>query len=331
MERDRQHRLRDGQSVSLMRVVARRETGTGPLSGAENHLAPVSWPSFLPDGRRFLYAARTKAEAVGTIYLASIDSDTDVRRVVTSDTQAVFVAPGYLLFGRDTRLLRQAFDVETGQLSGDAVPVVDRLRMTTQIAFGEFSASNTGLLAYRSGLDASNQFTWVDRKGAPQGTVGAPGRYRTSALSPDGRRLVYTDVTDDNLKILDLRTQITTVLTSEPGTETAPVWSSDGKHVYYRSDNGGVFRKEADGTSGPVKILDGLINGPGQFVKDPTLGPLLLYFGILPKQPSMDILILPLTGQASPRAIVSTQTRMSSRRCRPTASGWRIHRARRRL
>jgi hypothetical protein len=85
--------------------------------------------------------------------------------------------------------------------------------MMTQIAFGEFSASNTGMLAYRSGLDASNQFTWVDRKGAPQGTVGAPGRYRTSAVSPDGRRLVYTDLTDDNLKLLALRTQITTVLT----------------------------------------------------------------------------------------------------------------------
>ena len=167
---------------SLMRVPSQ---GGKPapirLSGTEDHLGPISWPSFLPDGRRFLYSVRTKAGAVSTIHLASIESDTDVRRVVASDTQAVFVAPGYLLFGRDTRLLHQAFDVETGQVSGDAVAVVDRLRMMTQIAFGEFSASNTGMLAYRSGLDASNQFTWVDRKGASQGTVGAPGRYRTSS------------------------------------------------------------------------------------------------------------------------------------------------------
>ena len=292
---------------SLMRVSSQ---GGKPapvrLSGAENHLGPISWPSFLPDGRRFLYSVRTKEGAVGTIYLASIESDTDVRRVVTSDTQAQFVAPGYLLFGRDTRLLRQPFDVETGQVTGDAVAVVDRLRITTQIVFAEFSASDTGVLSYRSGLDASNQFTWVDRKGAPQGTVGAPGRYRTSALSPDGRRLAYTDLADDNLKLLDLRTQITTVLTSEPGSETAPVWTSDGKYIYYRSDNGGVFRKEADGTSGPVKVLDALINGPGQFVKDATLGSLLLYFGLLPNQTSLDILMLPLNGPASPRAIVST-------------------------
>jgi Tol biopolymer transport system component len=293
--------------LGLMRVASQ---GGKPapirLSGEEDQRGPVSWPSFLPDGRTFLYSARTKEGAVATIFRASIESDTDARKVVTSDTQAVFVAPGYLLFGRDTQLLRQAFDVETGQVSGDAVVVVDRLRMMTQIARGEFSASNTGLLAYRSGLDASNQFTWVDRKGEPRGTVGAPGRYRTSAVSPDERRLVYTDLADDNLKLLDLRSQITTVLTSEPGIETAPVWSTDGKYVYYRSDNGGVFRKEADGTSGPVKVLDAVINGPCQFVKDPTLGSLLLFFGILPNQTSMDILILPLNGPPSPRAIVAT-------------------------
>ena len=60
---------------------------------------------------------------------------------------------------------------------------------------------------------------------------------------------MYTDLADSNLKILDLQSQTTTVLTSDPGTETAPVWSSDGKRVYYRSDSGGVFYKEVDGTS----------------------------------------------------------------------------------
>ena len=186
---------------------------------------------------------------------------------MSSDTQAVFVAPGYLLFGRDTQLFRQAVRSWDPAVVRGRVPVVDRLRVFTQISSGEFSASNTGLLAYRSGLDASNQFTWLDRKGEPRGTVGPAGRYRTSALSPDGKRLVYTDIVDSNLKILDLQSQTTTVLTSDPGTETAPVWSTDGKRIYYRSDSGGVFYKEADGTSPPVKISDDLINGPTQYLE----------------------------------------------------------------
>jgi WD40 repeat protein len=256
------------------------------IRGAENYLPPVSWPSFLPDGRTFLFSVRTKTDPVGGIYLASIGSQNEGRRLLSSDTQAVFVDPGFLLFGRDTQLLRQRFDVATQQVSGDPVPVVDRLRGITQVASGEFSASNTGLLAYRSGSDASNQFTWVDRKGQPRGTVGPAGRYRTSALSPDSKRLVYTDLADSNLKILDLQSQTTTVLTSDPGTETAPVWSPDGKRIYYRSDSGGVFYKEADGTSPPVRISDALINGPTQYLDDPKLGPLLLSHGFLPKQTS---------------------------------------------
>jgi Tol biopolymer transport system component len=278
------------------------------IRGAENYLPPVSWPSFLPDGRTFLFSVRTKTDPVGGIYLASIGSQNEGRRLLSGDTQAVFVDPGFLLFGRDTQLLRQRFDVATQQVSGDPVPVVDRLRGLTQVASGEFSASHTGLLAYRSGSDASNQFTWVDRKGQPRGTVGPAGRYRTSALSPDGKRLVYTDLADSNLRILDVQSQTTTVLTSDPGTETAPVWSPDGKRIYYRSDSGGVFYKEADGTSPPVRISDALINGPTQYLDDPKLGPLLLSHGFLPKRTSMEVLILPLTGKAVPRTIVSTAT-----------------------
>jgi dipeptidyl aminopeptidase/acylaminoacyl peptidase len=238
-----------------------------------------------------------------------MDAQIEGRKLTSADTLGVFVPPGYLLFGRDTRLFLQRFDPETRQLSGEALPVVDSLRVTTQVASAEFSASSTGLLSYRSGLDASNQFTWVGRNGEAQSTVGPRGRYRTSALSPDGQRLVYTDVADGNLKILDLQRQIPTRFTSDPGSETAPVWSTDGSRIYYRSDSGGVFWKAADGTSAPHKISDATINGPSQFLEHPKLGPLLLYFGILPQQRSpQDILILPLTGQATPRAIVSTPT-----------------------
>jgi eukaryotic-like serine/threonine-protein kinase len=273
----------------------------------ENNVGVPSWPSFLPDGKHFLYwLVRTKPGSGAAIHLASIESENANKRLVASETQALYVAPGYLFFGRDGRLVRQPFDAGTLELSGNAVPIVDRLRVTSSVGLGEFTASNTGLLAYRSGLDASNQFTWVSRKGEPSGTVGPPGNYRTLALSPDGRRLVYTDAADGNLKILDMQRGLVTVFTSEPGVETAPVWSPDGTRIYYRSDAGGSFMKEVDGTSPRVPVVDALFNGPMQALNDKTLGPLLLYFGLLDST-SLDILILPLTGKPTPRAIVSTE------------------------
>jgi Tol biopolymer transport system component len=265
-----------------------------------------TWPSFLPDGRRFLYLAHERGEAAA-IYLGDSGSPGAGRRLVDSNTQAVFVQPGYLLFGRGTALVRQAFDQQSGQVTGDAIPIVDRLRTLGLVAFGEFSASSTGVLTYRSGVDTSTQFTWVDRKGNTLSSVGQPGRYRTSALSPDGTRVVYTDVSDGNLKILDLQSGITNLFTSDPGSETAPVWSSDGDTIYYRSDLGGAFAKAVNGSSPPVRLLDDFINGPTQFLNHPTRGPLLLYFQGPPFRPSMDILMLPLTGKREPQAVVSTQ------------------------
>jgi len=275
------------------------------LPGPKDSISPPTWPSFLPDGRHFLYFARTSEEAGGGIYLATIGSATPTR-VIDSDSQAVFVDTGHLLFARDARLMRQPFDLQTGKVSGDAVPVIEQLRIMAALRFGEFSASRNGVLAYRSGVDASMQFTWTDRKGKALSTVGARGNYRTSALSPDGTRLVYTDVADGNLKLLDMQTGITTLFTSDPGTETAPVWSSDGKTVYFRSDRGGMFFKPADGTSAATKIFDLVVNGPMQFLDHKTLGPILLYFQGQPMRPSMDIFMLPLTGTREPTTIVET-------------------------
>ena len=164
--------------ASLVRVPSEGGKPT-PISlpGAEHHRGPVSWPMFLPDGRSLLYWARTLTDEGGGIHIATVGSDAEAGRLLASDTQAIYVAPGYLLFGRESRLYRQRFDVETKRPSGDPVPVVDALR-TAPIGLGEFSASSTGLLAYRQGMDASNHFTWVDRNGEPRGTVGRPGRYR---------------------------------------------------------------------------------------------------------------------------------------------------------
>ena len=291
---------------ALLSVSARGGTATPVSIARPADMSPPVWPSFLPDGRRFLYFARTRAEGDGGIYLAEMGSAAESKRVVNSTIQGAFIEPGFLLYGLEARLVRQAFDPTTGQVSGDAVPVVDQLRATGAQRFGEFSASHTGVLAFRSGADASMQFTWVDRKGKPVGTVGQPGRYRTSSLSPDGTRLVYTDLADSNLKIIDLVTGITTLFTSEPGVETAPVWSSDGATIYYRSDRGGAFAKSVNGLSGATRILDTSINGPTQFFLHPTRGPLSLYFQGPPFQPTMDIFMLPLDGTAKPQVVVAT-------------------------
>jgi eukaryotic-like serine/threonine-protein kinase len=274
------------------------------LPGQEQFRGPVSWPSFLPDGRSFLYWVRVGSEAGTSVHVATLGSTVTGKQLTTSETQATFVPPNDLFFVRDTRLYRQHFDPVTLTLSGDPVIVVDQVRVSVELGLGEYVASPNGVLAYRSGLDRSNQFAWVDRKGDLIRNVGPAGRYRTFALSADARQLVYLDMADGNLKLHDLQRDVSTRLTSEPGVETSPVWSPKGL-IYYRSAIGGVFVKDTNSTLPPTMIYNGGFAGPTQFLDHPTLGPLLLHFG-LGADRSLDIIMLKLTAPPTPQFIVST-------------------------
>jgi hypothetical protein len=81
---------------------------------------------------------------------------------------------GYLLFGRGDvasaapgALMAQPFDLPKLEVVGDPVPLVD------QVAAGDFSASRTGTLIYRTGAALrTGQLTLFDRSGTAVGIIG---------------------------------------------------------------------------------------------------------------------------------------------------------------
>ena len=73
------------------------------------------------------------------------------RRLTSAESGALYAPPGYLLFVREGALTAQAFDDGSLQLTGEPVPVAERVgRMggagPTRDAL--FSASSNGVLAY---------------------------------------------------------------------------------------------------------------------------------------------------------------------------------------
>ena len=86
------------------------------------------------------------------------------------------------------------FDLRRLELAGEAVPIAEGMGSG---APRPFSASMTGVLAYRTGefrgsAGTITQLTWFDRAGKALGTVGEPGLYNTVALSPDGTRVAVS-------------------------------------------------------------------------------------------------------------------------------------------
>src|SRR5207253_1609186 len=77
-------------------------------------------PFFLPDGNHFLYIAWSNAKPENcAIWVGSLDS-TSRTRLMTTQSNAVYAPPGYLIFMRQGTLTARPFNADSLQFTGDA-------------------------------------------------------------------------------------------------------------------------------------------------------------------------------------------------------------------
>jgi Tol biopolymer transport system component len=194
----------------------------------------VGWPWFLPDGRRFLYL-RLRSNLERTL-MFSVPGQSP-RAIAPLQSRAEYVAPGYLVFGRDGALLAQGFDPAAGRLAGAPFSVAPLVGYFLSTGWAAFGTSSEGTVAYQS-HDSVRRLAWFDRSGRPLGFTGAPGKYLGLALSPDGKRLAFAralrGIGTYDVWLLDLERGVETAVTAEPeSSEFAPVWLPDGKSLVY--------------------------------------------------------------------------------------------------
>ncbi len=222
-----------------------------------------AWPSFLPDGRHFLYVASTGGKA--GVFVASLDSH-EVKPVVDVPSNAIY-ASGYLLFGANGILLAQPFDAAQLQLTGEAVRIAEHVLFNPANWRSAFAPSANGVLAYRRGAAyTSSQFRWFDRTGQLSAPIGDAGEHVTANLSRNGRTIA-TDRRDPqtgnrDIWLLDLARGSTSRLTTAPAADAYPVWSANGERIVFasaRDDAEGVFdslyMKTSNGLSADEPII----------------------------------------------------------------------------
>jgi serine/threonine protein kinase len=197
-----------------------------------------TWPTFLPDGKHFLYFRSGPPDVEG-MYVGSLDVDAgnqSRQRILATDVPAVF-ANGHLFFPRAGTLMAQPFDARRLKLQdAPAVPVAQDVRITWYFT-GMFSVSDAGVFVYRTAsAPGTFQLTWVDPQGKTRGTVGPPGTGRRVVLSPDGGRAVVKDApynVPGDLWMLDLASGRSTRFTFNKNVYSPAVWSPDGARVAY--------------------------------------------------------------------------------------------------
>jgi Tol biopolymer transport system component len=200
-----------------------------------------AWPTFLPDGRRFLFLAGHSGSDVSMLKLGRLGS-LDSREIGPISSRVEYSPSGHVLYVQDGTLMARPFDTARARFTGGTFPVVEGALASGDRA--HISVSNTGAIAYGVGSTAGQSvLTWFDRTGRALAQLGAPNMYRDPALSPDGTRLAY-ELEDPrgggvDIWVRDLHRNIATRVTFGSGTEVWPTWSPDGRRLAYSADVAG--------------------------------------------------------------------------------------------
>jgi Tol biopolymer transport system component len=223
-------------------------------------------PSFLPDGRHFLYLRVSGNANVAGTYLGSLDVKPEQQpreRLLPGPLGAQYLASsdpatGYVLFLRDTTLMVQPFDNRSLELTGQATPIAEQVG-NNGIISGFFSASENGVLAYRVGSGAGRHFAWVDREGKVLSSTGDPLPYNEIALSPDATRVASSRIDGQrDIWLVEFARSIGTRFTFNPSADTSPLWSPDGNRLVFASNRDGrfdLFQKTSNGAGEDELLL----------------------------------------------------------------------------
>ena len=274
-------------------------------------------PSFLPDGKHFLYLRLSTVPEESGVFAGSLDDPPEgqsKKRLLATSFGAYYVrsitAPqGWLLFMRDDTLMAQAFDSDKLELSGDAAPVAEQVGSAYETAY--FSASPNAVVYRTANSGRTYQLTWFDRQGKPGRKVGEPSNILAARLSPDGTRVVFRkdSPTDKDLWLLDLARETTTRFTFGPGIAQIPLWSPDGTEIVFSSNREGVFnlyRKPANGAKEEQLLLRTKENKAAfGWSRD---GRFLLYSSSQkPTFNQQDLWVLPMQGDRTPFPFLQTR------------------------
>jgi DNA-binding winged helix-turn-helix (wHTH) protein/Tol biopolymer transport system component len=269
------------------------------------------WPAIVPGTRVLVFTIDTNfrdADASSPGVLAALSLDTldqngqarGWRTLLAGASIARAAASDAIVFARDADLHAVAFDPIRMAISGTPRAIAGNL--ATARGRGQFALSPTGTLVYAEDSGSHGGVAVIlGRNGTASSSL--TGAYREAALSPDGLRVAGVKIEDTraDIWITDAERGAATRLT-HTGTNTSPVWSADGRVLYFASRTNGAFelwKREADGSGNAVRIFESTRHA---FPLASSPDGALIAFAQTSERTRTDIWVLPQSGPA--RAIV---------------------------
>jgi len=240
------------------------------------------FPYFLPDGRFFLYTSFS-ADAYHVMVADSEGKESPRRLFPMKGGAAVFAASadlknGILLYRDGSALVGRAFDAETRAVTSGQFAVGENLANTQRGVLPVSVSIPARVMLWNSqpasGAGAGLETILLDRAAKRLATLstGAEPFWNHPELSSDGTRLLgdrsgrgrdgSPDATRD-LWSLDLRRNVASPITFDPGSESPAAFSADGSRIFYayagttQREGSGIYTAPSDGSGIPLLIRKG--------------------------------------------------------------------------
>jgi eukaryotic-like serine/threonine-protein kinase len=226
-------------------------------------------PTFLPDGRHFLYLLEgAPSPETNGIRVGSVDGGED-RRLLPDVSSFVFSPPaaggraGHILFVRENTLMAVPLEPASAKISGEVFPVAEEVFLSINGFYAPVTVSDNGILIYIAGGAGGwpHQIGWYDRSGRSLGPLSITGNVTEPAISPDEKSVVFSRTTSNgyDLWIRDLGRGTERRFTSDPSHNGDAFWSPHGDRIVFSSNRGGkvysLFQKAVSGSGQEAPLL----------------------------------------------------------------------------
>ncbi len=187
------------------------------------------WPTFLPDGRTFVFTQAGSAESDRGVFIGRVGSPA-ARRLLPVPAAAVVTRSGHLVYAHDGTVMAAPFDFSANQVSGPARVIASGLGVRGDYSWFTVSPQGTVALPFVDGARVPlAELELFDRTGLVTKTIGEPDRYSQLSLSPDGSRvLVESERPAFDIITIDKGLRVPVGYPSGAIYYASPVWSPDG-------------------------------------------------------------------------------------------------------